>query len=87
MLCESSVFSQFFFRYMHPLYLYSVYCYLTGISCWSGTNSVQGNSIDDMKTMLDTNVLAVMAFTKAFSAGMVARNRQVFLALHEKSSH
>ena len=40
-----------------------------------GTNPVQSNSIEDIKTMLDTNVLAVMVFTKAFSAGMVTRNR------------
>ncbi len=42
-----------------------------------GTDPVNKNNLEDIKTMLDTNVLAVAAFTKAFSAGMLARNRSV----------
>lgn len=32
-------------------------------------------SAQDARTMLETNVLAVAAFTKAFSAGMITRNK------------
>ena len=36
---------------------------------------MQDNEIEDIRTMLETNVLAVAVFTKVFSKGMVARNR------------
>lgn len=40
-----------------------------------GTQSVQDNVIEDIRTMLETNVLGVVALTKAISVGMVTRNR------------
>ncbi|KAG2496225.1 hypothetical protein HYH03_005823 [Edaphochlamys debaryana] len=40
-----------------------------------GTATVQDNNLDDAVTMIETNVTAVIAMTKAFVAGMTERNR------------
>lgn len=43
-----------------------------------GTSPVQDNVIEDIRCMLETNVLGVVAFTKAFTGGMITRNRLVW---------
>ncbi|EFJ44998.1 hypothetical protein VOLCADRAFT_94686 [Volvox carteri f. nagariensis] len=40
-----------------------------------GTAAVQDNCMDDAVTMIETNVTAVIAMTKAFVQGMIERNR------------
>lgn len=40
-----------------------------------GVAGVADNDVEDAAAMMETNVMAVVAFTKAFVAGMVARDR------------
>lgn len=51
-----------------------VYVLVNNAGLALGTNHIQDNDLADIKTMLDTNVLAVAAFTKVFSKGMIERN-------------
>ena len=39
-----------------------------------GTSPAQDNVLDDIKTMLQVNVTAVMAFVSVFAPSMVKRN-------------
>ncbi|GAX83682.1 hypothetical protein CEUSTIGMA_g11107.t1 [Chlamydomonas eustigma] len=52
-----------------------------------GTDPVQSNSIEDIKTMLDTNVLAVAVFTKVFTPGMVAKNSGHIVNIGSTAGH
>jgi NADP-dependent 3-hydroxy acid dehydrogenase YdfG len=47
------------------LHLLQIYLLINNAGLALGTNPVQDNVIEDMRTMLETNVLAVMALTKA----------------------
>eukprot|EP00195_Chlamydomonas_chlamydogama_P012771 CAMPEP_0202892846 /NCGR_PEP_ID=MMETSP1392-20130828/2528_1 /ASSEMBLY_ACC=CAM_ASM_000868 /TAXON_ID=225041 /ORGANISM="Chlamydomonas chlamydogama, Strain SAG 11-48b" /LENGTH=267 /DNA_ID=CAMNT_0049576953 /DNA_START=116 /DNA_END=919 /DNA_ORIENTATION=- len=52
-----------------------------------GTSPAQDNLMEDMRIMLETNVLAVMAFTKAFLGSMVARNKGHIVNIGSTAGH
>ncbi|KAG1654762.1 hypothetical protein FOA52_015322 [Chlamydomonas sp. UWO 241] len=52
-----------------------------------GTQPVQSNFVDDIRTMLETNVLAVAAFMRAFTPGMVERNKGQVVNVGSTAGH
>lgn len=52
-----------------------------------GTAPVQGNDIADCATMLSTNVLSVLAMMRAFTPGMVARDRGHVINMSSIAGH
>lgn len=52
-----------------------------------GVAAVHELDMEDAKTMMTTNVLSVMAFVRAFSPGMVVRNRGHLLFMSSVAGH
>lgn len=52
-----------------------------------GTAPVHENDLDDIATMLNTNVMGLIALTRHVSAGMVARNRGHIVNISSVAGH